>query len=225
MEKTNKLNVGILLCGGFGSRFSSDILKQMYIIDNLPIFAHSLKILLNTLDTVIIVVNSACFNDIKKITETLDSVRIHIIINDDGDRLESIYTAICFIKNNLTAHNIIIHDGARPFIKEEHITNLLSKMDDEILYTQYYFNLVNGLLKKNNNGYHEEVDRSEYIEICTPICANFELYEFLFSKYLKKENRICWELIPLLDKLNIKYELLEGNYKYMRKITTLKDVF
>jgi 2-C-methyl-D-erythritol 4-phosphate cytidylyltransferase len=29
MEKINKLNVGILLCGGFGSRFSSDILKQM----------------------------------------------------------------------------------------------------------------------------------------------------------------------------------------------------
>ena len=48
----DKLNVGILLCGGFGS---SDNLKQMYIINNLPIFAHSLKILLNTLDTVIIV--------------------------------------------------------------------------------------------------------------------------------------------------------------------------
>jgi 2-C-methyl-D-erythritol 4-phosphate cytidylyltransferase len=96
----DKLNVGILLCGGFGSRFSSDILKQMYIIDKLPIFAHSLKILLNTLDDVVIVVNSACFDDIKKITETLDTVRIYIIINDDGDRLESIYTAICFIKNN-----------------------------------------------------------------------------------------------------------------------------
>ena len=224
MEKINKLNVGILLCGGFGSRFNSDILKQMYIIDNLPIFAHSLNVLLNTLDVVVIVVNSACFNDIKKITETtLDTVRIHIIINDDGDRLESIYTAICFIKNNLTAHNIIIHDGARPFIKEEHITNLLSKMDDEILYAQYYFNLVNGLLKKID-GKYEEVDRSDFIEICTPICVNFELYEFLFSKYLKKENRICWELIPVLDLLNIKYELLEGNYKFMRKITTLEDV-
>jgi 2-C-methyl-D-erythritol 4-phosphate cytidylyltransferase len=220
-----KLNVGILLCGGFGSRFSSDILKQMYIIDNLPIFAHSLKILLNTLDTVVIVVNSSCFNDIKKITESLDSVRIHIVINDVGDRLESIYEGICFIKNNLTANHIVIHDGARPFIKEEHILNLLSKMDDEILYTQYYFNLVNGLLKKNNEGKYEEVDRSEFIEICTPICANFKLYEFLFSNYMKKENRICWELIPLLDTLKIKYELLEGNYKYMRKITTLKDVF
>jgi 2-C-methyl-D-erythritol 4-phosphate cytidylyltransferase len=220
----NKLNVGILLCGGFGSRFSSDILKQMYIIDNLPIFAHSLNVLLNTLDAVVIVVNTICFNDIKKITESLDSVRIHIIINDDGDRLESIYTGICFIKNNLTVHNIVIHDSARPFIKEEHILNLLSKMDDKILYAQYYFNLVNGLLKKNNEGNYEEVDRSDFIEICTPICVNFELYEFLFSKYLKKENRICWELIPLLDKLKIKYELIEGDYKYMRKITTLKDV-
>jgi len=219
-----KLNIGLLLSGGFGNRFSSNILKQMYIIDNLPIFAHSLKILLNTLDSVVIVVNTICFNDIKKITESLDTVRIHIVINDVGDRLESIYTGICFIKNNLTAHNIVIHDGARPFIKEEHILNLLSKMDDKILYAQYYFNLVNGLLKKNNEGNYEEVDRSEFIEICTPICANFKLYEFLFSNYLKKENRICWELIPLLDTFKIKYELIEGDYKYMRKITTLKDV-
>jgi hypothetical protein len=48
MEKSHKLNVGILLCGGFG-----------------------------------------CFNDIKKITEaTLDSIRIHIIINNVGGRLQ-----------------------------------------------------------------------------------------------------------------------------------------
>ena len=217
-------NIGILLSGGFGNRFSSRILKQLYIVDNSPLFLHSLKILLNTLDTIVIVVNSDCFNDIQQIIETLDKNKIHIVINDVGDRLESLYTGLCFIKNNLTAHNIVIHDGARPFIKEEHILNLLSKMNDEILYAQYYFNLVNGLLKKNNEGNYEEVDRSEFIEICTPICANFKLYEFLFSTYLKKENRICWELIPLLDIFKIKYELIEGDYKFMRKITTLKDV-
>ena len=112
-----KLNVGILLCGGFGNRFSSNILKQLYIVDNSPLFLHSLIILLNTLDTVVIVVNSACFNDVQQIIDGLYTVRIHIVINDVGDRLESLYTGICFIKNNLTAHNIVIHDGARPFKK------------------------------------------------------------------------------------------------------------
>ena len=84
---------------------------------------------------------------------------------------------------------------------------------------------MNGLLLKNKDGNYEETDRSEFIEICTPICANFELYEFLFSNNLKKEKRKCYEIIPLLDSLKIKYELIEGEYKYIRKITKLEDIF
>lgn len=203
-----EINVGILLSAGYGNRFSNDIVKQLYIIDDLPMILYSLKVLLNVLDYVVIVVNTKCFDDVKK------------IIHENN-------TGLYFIKNNMkNIKNVIIHDSARPpFIKEKHIMDLTSKMNGEILYIQYYFNLVNGLLRKNKDGNYEEIDRSEFIEICTPICANFELYEFLFSNNLKKEKRKCYEIIPLLDSLKIKYELIEGEYKYIRKITKLEDIF
>ena len=220
-------NVGILLSAGYGNRFSNDILKQLYIIDDLPMILYSLKVLLNTLDYVVIIINKKCFDDVQKIVyENSFENNVNIIINEINDRLESINTGLLFIKNNmLDIKNIIIHDSARPFIKEKHIMDLTSKMNGEILYIQYYFNLVNGLLRKNKDGNYEETDRSEFIEICTPICANFELYEFLFSNNLKKEKRKCYEIIPLLDSLKIKYELIEAEYKYIRKITKLEDVF
>lgn len=220
-------NVGILLSAGYGTRFSHDILKQLYIIDETPLIVNSLKVLLNTLDYVVIIVNKKCYDDIHKIVcENSFERNVHIIINEINDRLESINAGLLFIQNYIfDIENIIIHDSARPFIKEKHITDLICKMNGEILYTQYYFNLVNGLLRKNKDGNYEETDRSEFIEICTPICANFELYEFLFSNNLKKEIRKCYEVIPLLDSLKIKYELVEGDYKYIRKITKLEDVF
>ena len=217
-------NVGILLSAGYGNRFSNDIVKQLYIIDDLPMILYSLKVLLNVLDYVVIVVNTKCFDDVKKIIHENNIIenKIYIVINDINDRLESINTGLYFIKNNMkNVKNIIIHDSARPFIKEKHIIDLISKINDEILYSQYYFNLVNGLLLKNKDGNYEETDRSEFIEICTPICANFELYEFLFSNKKRK----CYEIIPLLDSLKIKYELIEGEYKYIRKITKLEDIF
>lgn len=223
-----KKNVGILLSGGFGNRFSSDILKQMYNLNNSPLFVHSLRILTKTLDAIVIVVNSLCFENIRNVIECdneLNKCKIYITVNDKGDRLESIYSGLCFIKDNdINSSNLIIHDSSRPFINEKNIVDLISKMNEEILYRQYYFNLVNGLLKRNKNGEYEEVDRNEFIEICTPICVNFVLFDFLFTNYLKDDRRICCEIIPLLDLLKLKYELLEGQYNQMRKITTIKDV-
>jgi len=212
-------NVGILLAGGFGNRFSPNIMKQMYNYNSSPLFLHSLRILVNVLDIVIIVSNSACYEDIKR--HVID--KIYITVNDEGDRLESIYNALCFIKNNIKEpiSNLIIHDCARPFINEEHINTLLNS---NTFYSQYYLKLTNGLLRLNNLNKYEEVDRNEFIEICTPICVNYKLYEFLFYNYIKKERRICCEIIPLLDLLKIKYELIEGEYKYIRKITKITDL-
>lgn len=225
-----KKNIAILLSGGFSSRFNSSTLKQLYNYNSIPLFLHSLKILSQTLDIVVIIVNSLCYNDIKYIIEK-DDIRkseIYLSTNDENCRMESIYNGLCFIKNNLQEENIsnlIIHDVARPFIKEKHITDLLNLISEENLYAQYYLKLVNGLLKKNESGYRE-VDRDEFIEICTPVCINFKLFKFIFLNYMKKEMRISWEFIPVLDLLKMKYELVCGDdeYKYLRKITKLTDL-
>ena len=228
-----KKNIGILLSGGYSNRFNSSTLKQLYHYNSIPLVLYSLKILAQTLDIVVIVVNSLCFEYIKNIIEKNDDVllikcQIYLSINDVNCRMESIYNGLCFIENNLREENIsnlIIHDAARPFIKEKHITNLLNLISEENLYAQYFLKLVNGLLKKNESGY-EEVNREEFIEICTPVCINFKLFKFIYLNYMKKEMRISYEFIPVLDLLKMKYELVCGDdeYKYLRKVTKLTDL-
>ena len=83
--------------------------------------------------------------------------------------------------------------------------------------------LVNGLAKKEFINI-EMVDRDDYIEICTPIAANFNLFYFIFINYINKSNRIVYEHIPILDILKIKYNLIMGSYTYLRKITHFDDI-
>ena len=228
-QKTSGVkNIGLLLIGGSGTRFDSNIKKQLYKYNSVHLFVYSLRKLLKTLDSVVIVTNSDCFNEVTKIileSDDLNSENIYTVVNDIGDRLESMDVGLSFIHKHFSKDilNIVIHDGLRPFIQEKHITSLLSVVKDDTFYSQYYLNLTNGLLKYENNQY-EEVDRNDFIEICTPVCANFGLFNFLFSNYIKKERRICWEIIPLLDLLKIKYDLLKGSSKSLQKITTKDDL-
>jgi hypothetical protein len=91
--------------------------------------------------------------------------------------------------------------------------------DDMFLYSQYYLKLVNGLAKGN-----KMVDRGKYVEICTPFICNYGLFCFIFDNYIDGKNRIVHEVMPILNIMGIKYNLILGNSKELRKITYDYDV-
>jgi 2-C-methyl-D-erythritol 4-phosphate cytidylyltransferase len=82
--------------------------------------------------------------------------------------------------------------------------------------------LNNGLIKIHNT--FEAVDRNDYVELCTPICINFNLCMFIYKNYIEKNNRITHEFIPILDIMKINYEFIYGNINYLKKITTFEDL-
>ncbi len=209
------MNVGILLAAGKSSRFENKTPKQLYEINNKKIISYSIDVMSECLDEIIIVTNSYCLD---KISMTKNGT---IIINDLDCRLSSIKAALNYLDNK-KVENIIIHDSARPFIKKEHIDDLLISCN-EFPYSQYVLKLVNGLAKKTDFGY-EIPDRSQYIELCTPQAVDFSLYSYIFNKYIDSPYKVTCELLPILDKLKIKYNLIEGSLKYLRKITTIDDI-
>ena len=200
------LNKGILLAAGNSTRFGEP--KQLYQINNKTIIEYSLDAM-KSLDETIVVTNSQCFNQIKKITPNST-----ILINDINCRLKSIEKAINHIKS---ANKIIIHDSARPYITESHINTLI---DQTVPYSQYYLKLVNGLVKKTPR--YEVVDRNDYIELVTPQIINFHLFKFLFKRFIL--SGFTCEFLPLADLLKIEYKLIEGNHRHLKKITTKEDI-
>ena len=209
------MNIGILLAAGKSSRFENHTPKQLHLINDKTIVSYSIDIMSECLDKLIVVTNSDCVN---KISIPKNAT---ISINDFDCRLASIKAALNHIGNK-DVRNIVIHDSARPFIRKEHIENLLISCNN-FPYSQYVLKLVNGLARKTEAGY-EIPDRSQYVELCTPQAVDYTLYSYIFNKYIDSQNRMTCELLPILDKFNIKYNLIEGSLKYLRKITTIDDI-
>ena len=203
------MNIGILLAAGTSSRCKSNKPKQLCLLSGKPIIEHSLSAMRQVLDIVIIVTNSNCYEEISKLSS-------NVIINNKNCRLESIKIGIDHIKSNYMCNKLIIHDAARPFVQIEHFQELLSACDD-YAYAQYCLKLVNGLGKVIDSKI-KPIDRDKYIELCSPLCGNFDILYFIFTYY-----PFC-ECFPVLNMFDIDYKLLPGMYKHLRKITFTADL-
>ncbi len=232
------MNIAIILAAGTSQRFLQQTPKQLHLINNKPIINYSIETFLGTehqISLILIVTNSKCYAEMLNIKNQYymyAKVKMVFLINDVNCRIESINTALNFIKTNYKTTgiqnnqiNIIIHDAARPFINSIHVDKLLNQMTKDVVYAQYYLKLVNGLLCLEN---YQTVNRDNYIEICTPLCINYAVLRNLMKNYINKNdsngNRIYHEFIPILKDIGLLYILLEGHYNYLKKITTIEDL-
>jgi 2-C-methyl-D-erythritol 4-phosphate cytidylyltransferase len=213
------MNTAIILAAGNSSRFNCKISKILYKLNNKPIIKYSTDLLSQYLDQIIVVVNSKDYKIVKKLL----SKKIAIVVNDVDNRLDSIKTGLDYLKHTDTTSNILIHDAARPYIVPEMIESLLDNCQ-KYQYVQYYLNLIDGLVIKTTTGY-DVVERSKYLQLCTPQIVDYHLFNFLFRKYIYPKNRLSCEALPLLNKFNVQFNLIEGNHRYLRKITTLEDIY
>lgn len=232
------MNIGIILAAGLSTRFNSKTSKQLFKIHNKYIIQYSIDaFLLKKITKIIIVTNTKCYYKIYKIITKYYQkhqmiLPISIIINDYNCRLESMQKALNYINNldTKSIKNIIIHDSARPFINKKHIKHLINTQRiNKMLYTQYYIKLTNGLARYTQTQELEFVDRDKYIEICTPLCIDYQLFNKIMNDTEYKDekgNRLFQEFIPVMNILNLqsKYKLLEGHYSFLRKITTQNDL-
>lgn len=205
------MNVGVILAAGRSSRFDNITHKQLYPINGKPLVNHSIDILSESLDEVIIVTNSICSPDIK--------TNKKILINDVDDRIESIRTALDYLDSGNWS-NILIHDSARPFIKSDHIMNLIrSQMTNS--HSQYYLPIVNGLAV-SNSGFWEIPNRNDFIQLCSPQMTNFKLFQSIFRN--KIQTGLECEILPVVSRDGLSFNLIEGKYFDLRKITTMDDL-
>ena len=82
------MNIGILLAAGKSLRFEKDTPKQLYKINDKTIVSHSIDLMSECLDELIVVTNSDCAN---KISIPKNAT---IAINDFDCRLASIKAAL-----------------------------------------------------------------------------------------------------------------------------------
>jgi 2-C-methyl-D-erythritol 4-phosphate cytidylyltransferase len=191
--------IGIILAAGTSSRFESDIPKQIYCINGVPMIEHLIIAMSGVVDTIIVVKNN-------KVNYSTVNANIVILENNINERKASLNTAILYIKENLKkAQKVVIHDAARPFVTRQYFKELVNHPSK---YVQYGLKLTNGLYSMETN---LPVSRDSYIELCTPICLSYDLLK------IQKTDE-------LINSIDITPTFLFGHYSILRKITTLLDL-
>ena len=113
------MNYAVILASGKGSRFGSDIPKQFIKIKNKTILEYTLDVFEKNERTqrIILVVNK----DYIDFCKTLKYKKLYKITEGGILRQDSSNIGVNLVEEDDA--NVLIHDGARPFVKDELINN------------------------------------------------------------------------------------------------------
>jgi len=118
----------ILLAGGSGSRMAGDQPKQFVRIAGKTILEHSLGALRQHLPLVRIVV-TAPFADVEKVARMFKHDPLVQVIAGGVSRQASTLKGLKALADD-APHNILIHDGARPFLDGRTLSDVMEALED-----------------------------------------------------------------------------------------------
>lgn len=203
---------------GNSTRYGKGINKNLEIVNGKPVILYSLETFDKNkyVDEIIIVAKE---KEVEKLQEILATKKLNknIRIEIGGkERKESVYNGI----KNIDADIVLVHDGARPLVKDRHIENLLLEMDK-------YKGTTIGVKSKDtikvaddNGVVNNTVKRSNTWLIQTPQCFDRKLL-LQAHEAISNSDGITDDCM-LLEKMGYNIKIVEGDYSNI-KITTSED--
>lgn len=213
----------VVVAAGKGTRMKMDKKKQYLKINGERVLSRTLKAFdeSDLIDEIILVVNGDeiffCKNEI---IEEANISKVHSIVAGGTDRQESVYNGLREV--NPESSIVLIHDGARPFVDDEIITNCI---DGAVEFGAVCAAVpVKDTIKTSDNkGFIEATpDRDTLWAVQTPQAFKLPLIFKAHEKALEDEYRGTDDAV-LVERLGEKVKLVMGSYNNI-KITTQEDL-
>ena len=209
----------IILAAGNSVRYGQNRNKNLEIVNNQTILEYSLKEFNKNkkIDNIIIASKKSDLEEINKIIyRTRSSKPIKAIIGGKT-RQESVYNSI----NSTDSNIVIIHDAARPMIKQQYIDKCIDEMDN-------FKGVTIGVKSKDtikiasDDGIIEQTtNRANTWIIQTPQC--FDRLSLLEAHDKFKNDPDITDDCMILERNNQKVKIISGDYSNI-KLTTFDDL-
>lgn len=108
----------IIVAGGKGTRFGSDIPKQFLLLCGRPVLMHTIDRFSECSDEIIVVLPETQINDWQQLCKVHGYVASHTIVAGGSTRFGSVKNAL----DSITPHAedlIAVHDGVRPLVDKQ----------------------------------------------------------------------------------------------------------
>ena len=118
----------IIVAAGDSTRFGQNKNKNLFEVNEKPIIAYSIEVFNKSknVNDIILVIKQNEKEYFENIIKDIKLEKPLIYVNGGKTRMESVYNAL----RKTTSDIVIIHDGARPRLKEEYIDKCLEQMEE-----------------------------------------------------------------------------------------------
>ena len=214
----DKTVTAIILVAGNSTRFGQNRNKNFELVNGKSILSYSINAFNknNYIDNIIIVIKQEDKETVQQIIDKENITKKTSIVLGGNSRQESVYNAIKNTKSDI----VIIHDGARPAIKQEYINKAIEEMSNFKGVTIGVKSKDTIKITDNNGIVVDTTKRSNTWIVQTPQCFDREVLLDLHEKY--KETEVTDDCM-LLEIGGYKIKIIEGDYTNI-KVTTYEDI-
>ena len=209
----------VIPAAGQGKRMNAGKNKQFIELDGMPVIVHTLNVFEQDPECtgILLVVNP---NEKDIFTQLADRYGIHKIkgmISGGSERQHSVYNGL----KTASSEIVLVHDGARPFIKKNMINKLVKAASEDGAAT-VAVPVKDTIKRVQNSEVIETVERSSLWAVQTP--QAFRLSAILAAhEEASQSGFLGTDDASLIERSGSKVHVVEGDYTNI-KLTTPDDL-
>ncbi len=125
------MNIAIIAAAGAGTRMASDRPKQFLLLAGTPVIFHTLKVFeqCDSIQEVIVVLPAEESAGFLSMAGKMGLRKVARVVPGGATRAESVKRGLMSIRS-ATAEIVAVHDGVRPFVTVEEISNTVAAAQD-----------------------------------------------------------------------------------------------
>lgn len=161
----------LLMMGGVGSRFGSDIPKQFTMIEEKPLFTYIAEKMakLGVITGIVIVVNSAWIEYTNEWVKKLGIKKIISVIPGGNTRSDSVFNGLKALKNIANDDDpVLMHDATHPYVDEEGTKKVAEMVSEYGSATLASLNYDTTYLMDDDNNIVKVIPRKNVIAGASP---------------------------------------------------------
>ena len=220
------MNIAIVLAAGKSERLNDiNVPKQLYLLNNVPLFMYSVLTFnnLEDIDEVYVVTNEECYERINQYLNLYHLEKVKGIILGGTTRQESVYNALKKLEDNGVKDDdiILIHDAARPLMDKFIIIDNIAgvKMYDAVTTAIK----VKDTIIKGDETLDGFVDRNELYQAQTPQSFRFRIIKDAHDNAIKKNLMNMTDDSALVKENGQPVHIVKGTTANF-KVTTIDDL-
>jgi len=216
------MNVAIIAAAGQGTRMGGSRAKQFLELAGTPIIIHTLRSfeLCEAIQEIILVLPAQDTAGFLAIAEKHRLRKLSKIVPGGTTRAESVLKGLLAVRS-ATAEIIAVHDGVRPFVTAEEITQTVKAA--EVSEAAILVAAVTDTIKEVSNGIvAKTLPRTALRRALTPQCFRFELLRRAYEQVDVLDPELTDES-ALVERLGVKVAIVEGSSRNI-KVTGPEDL-